>query len=79
MQVSRVLIIGGGIGGMSLAAALNKVGIEAHVYERAPQISEVGAGIALWPNARASLDQLGATERALRNSAPLHKVEMMSR
>lgn len=78
MQISRALIIGGGIGGMSLAAALCKVGIEAHVYERAPEINEVGAGIALWPNARACISQLGAAERAVQSCAPLHKVELMS-
>ncbi len=78
MLLNRVLIIGGGIGGMALAAALHKLGIEAQVYERASELREVGAGIALWPNARASMAQLGAVERALSSCAPLHKAEIMS-
>src|SRR5215467_3034096 len=58
----KVIIIGGGIGGLTAANALNRVGIEAHVYERAPQIREVGAGISLWTNAIRLLDVLGFGE-----------------
>ncbi|HYK39651.1 MAG TPA: FAD-dependent monooxygenase [Candidatus Eremiobacteraceae bacterium] len=58
----KVIIIGGGIGGLTAANALHKVGIEAHVYERAPQIREVGAGISVWTNAIRVLDALGFGE-----------------
>src|SRR5690242_14290600 len=47
----QAIIVGGGIGGLTAAIALEKVGIEAHVYERAPELREVGAGISLWANA----------------------------
>jgi salicylate hydroxylase len=40
----NVGIIGGGIGGVAAALALNRVGVEATVYERAPELREVGAG-----------------------------------
>ena len=46
----RIAIIGGGIGGLTAAAALRARGFEIHVYERAPTLSEVGAGIQIGPN-----------------------------
>lgn len=55
----RVAIIGGGIGGLATAIALGKCGIEADVYEQAPELREVGAGIALASNALLALDLLG--------------------
>jgi salicylate hydroxylase len=44
-------IIGGGIGGVAAALALHRAGVAATVYERAPELREVGAGMMLWPNA----------------------------
>jgi 2-polyprenyl-6-methoxyphenol hydroxylase-like FAD-dependent oxidoreductase len=52
-------IIGGGIGGMAAAAALHRFGVHATVYERAPRLEEVGAGMMLWPNATRVLKELG--------------------
>jgi 2-polyprenyl-6-methoxyphenol hydroxylase-like FAD-dependent oxidoreductase len=56
----RVIVIGSGIAGLSAALGLRKVGIEVTVYERAPELREVGAGISLWANAIRALDYLGA-------------------
>jgi 2-polyprenyl-6-methoxyphenol hydroxylase-like FAD-dependent oxidoreductase len=39
----KAIIIGGGIGGLTAAIALHKVGLEAHVHERAPRLCEIGA------------------------------------
>jgi salicylate hydroxylase len=61
----RVAIIGAGLGGLAAAGALRQRGIEVVVYERAPQLGEVGAGIQLGPNAVKVLHALGL-ERALR-------------
>jgi 2-polyprenyl-6-methoxyphenol hydroxylase-like FAD-dependent oxidoreductase len=41
----RVIIVGSGIAGLPTALALRKVGIEMAVYERAPELTEVGAGM----------------------------------
>lgn len=45
----RVAVIGGGIGGASAAIALRKEGFDVQVYEQAPELKEVGAGIGLRP------------------------------
>ncbi|HEY1189118.1 MAG TPA: FAD-dependent monooxygenase, partial [Gemmata sp.] len=56
----RVIIIGSGIAGLAAAVALRKVGAEVVVYERTPELREVGAGISLWANALRALDHIGA-------------------
>ncbi|MFN7922348.1 MAG: FAD-dependent monooxygenase [Bryobacteraceae bacterium] len=55
----RVIIVGGGIGGLTAAIALRARGIEAAVFERAQGAADVGAGISLWPNAMKALRKLG--------------------
>src|SRR5258706_5994475 len=55
----RALIIGGGIGGLTAAVALRRKGIEVEVYEKSPELREVGAGISLWANAVKGLRKLG--------------------
>jgi 2-polyprenyl-6-methoxyphenol hydroxylase-like FAD-dependent oxidoreductase len=55
----RVLIVGAGIGGLTAAIALRRKGLEVEVYERAAELTDVGAGISLWPNALKALYQLG--------------------
>jgi 2-polyprenyl-6-methoxyphenol hydroxylase-like FAD-dependent oxidoreductase len=56
--VKRAAIIGGGIGGLTTATALRKIGFAVDVYERAPELKEVGSGMSLWPNAVRSLHQI---------------------
>ena len=63
-------IVGGGIGGAAAALALQRVGIEATVYERAPELREVGAGMMLWPNATRVLKDLGLLEKVAALSGP---------
>jgi 2-polyprenyl-6-methoxyphenol hydroxylase-like FAD-dependent oxidoreductase len=55
----KVLIAGGGIGGLATALSLNAVGIEAEVFEQAHEIGEVGVGINLLPHAVKELAALG--------------------
>lgn len=47
----KAMVIGGGIGGLTAAIALRRVGVEAEVFERAPELRELGAGLGLYPNA----------------------------
>jgi salicylate hydroxylase len=51
--------VGGGIGGLAAAAALTRAGIEVSVYEQAPAIGEVGAGVLIGPNGVRMLHRLG--------------------
>jgi 2-polyprenyl-6-methoxyphenol hydroxylase-like FAD-dependent oxidoreductase len=62
----RALIVGGGIGGLAAAVALQRVGIKAAVFEKAPEFAEVGAGLSLWSNATLALRRLGLEAAALR-------------
>jgi salicylate hydroxylase len=55
----RIAIVGGGIGGLTLAVALRQRGIEADVYEQAPELTEIGAAIALSANSSRELRRLG--------------------
>ncbi|HEX8559075.1 MAG TPA: FAD-dependent monooxygenase [Pyrinomonadaceae bacterium] len=55
----RIVIVGGGIGGLAAALALGREGFEPAVYEQAPALLEVGAAIAVWPNAFRVLERLG--------------------
>ena len=58
----RVGIVGGGIGGLALAATLTKCGIESHLFERAPAFGEVGAGLQMTPNAVKVIRELGVSD-----------------
>jgi salicylate hydroxylase len=60
----RVLVAGGGIGGLAAALALARRGLDVEVLEQAPQLGEIGAGIQLGPNAFAALDALGVGAQA---------------
>jgi glycine/D-amino acid oxidase-like deaminating enzyme len=66
----RTAIVGGGIGGLTLALALRQRGIEANVYEQAPELTEIGAAIALSANSSRELRRLGMLD-ALTASARL--------
>ncbi|MEO9569764.1 MAG: FAD-dependent monooxygenase [Polaribacter sp.] len=55
-------IIGAGIGGLTTALAFEKKGIEYQIFEKAPVLNEVGAGIWLAPNALQVLESLGVLD-----------------
>ncbi len=55
----KITIVGGGIGGLSLALALHQRGLACEVYETVPEIRELGVGITLLPHAMRELASLG--------------------
>jgi salicylate hydroxylase len=58
----KVAVIGGGIGGLTVALALLRRGINVDIYEQSPEFREVGAGIEISPNGTRVLDTLGLKE-----------------
>ena len=62
MTKGKVLISGGGIGGVTAALCLAKVGYEVDIYEQAPEFGEIGAGLQLSPNCTRVLHHLGLAE-----------------
>jgi 2-polyprenyl-6-methoxyphenol hydroxylase-like FAD-dependent oxidoreductase len=67
--IGRVLVAGGGIGGLATALALRKAGIEVVVLERAARLRAAGCGVHLWTNALLALEDLGLAD-ALHAIAP---------
>ena len=57
-----IAIVGGGIGGLTLALALHQRGLACRVYESAPEVRELGVGITLLPHAMRELTALGLGE-----------------
>ena len=75
MNTLRIGIIGAGVGGLTAAIALRKVGCEVVVFEQTKRFGRVGADINLTPNSAHALDGLGLAD-ALRASAafPTHRL-----
>ena len=70
MAKRATLVIGGGIGGLSLARELAIRGLQVTVLERAPQLNPVGAGIIMNPNAMRVLERNGLAAELRRESWP---------
>jgi len=70
VQKLRVAIIGAGIGGLTLASWIAEMDkqkrIEVDIYEAAAELSEIGAGIHLWPRSFKMLAKVGLEEEVLR-------------
>ncbi|MFC9286325.1 FAD-dependent monooxygenase [Streptomyces sp. NPDC057052] len=56
---AKVLVIGAGIGGLTCAVALRRVGVDVEVYERATELREAGSGLSVMSNAVTALAGLG--------------------
>jgi salicylate hydroxylase len=62
MRSERIIIVGGGIGGMTAAAALAQAGFPVKLLEAAPAFGDIGAGVTLSPNAMKGFDHIGVCE-----------------
>ena len=67
----RIAILGGGIGGLATAAFLHREGLRAVVYEQAPRLAEVGAGLVVAPNAARQLRKLGVLDHLRKRAVQL--------
>jgi 6-hydroxynicotinate 3-monooxygenase len=62
----RIAVVGAGIGGLTAAAALRRIGVDVEIYEQATRFARIGAGIQMTPNAMRVLRALGLEERLVR-------------
>lgn len=78
MSADRILIAGGGIGGLAAAIALLQRGMAVEVHEQADELREFGAGIQISPNGNRALDALGVFEalRALSCNAASKEIRL---
>jgi salicylate hydroxylase len=74
----RIAIIGAGYGGAAAAKALSLLGADVKVYEQAPQMGEVGAGIGLRPATMARFRQWGIFDAVANVSSPSDYFEILS-
>jgi 2-polyprenyl-6-methoxyphenol hydroxylase-like FAD-dependent oxidoreductase len=73
--VAQIAIIGGGIGGLTAALALRQFGFQSEVFEQAPALLDVGAAIAIWPNAMRVLECLQLAEKILEKAGVMEAIE----
>lgn len=66
MRVSTALIIGGGICGLTTAAALARKGIAVKIFEQASGLKEVGAGLTVWHNGMFALNEIGLDDAVMK-------------
>jgi len=68
-RLDKIAIVGGGIGGLTAALALLRAGIDVDVYEQAPELKEVGAGVQISSNGTRVLHALGLADAVARVSS----------
>lgn len=74
----EIAIIGGGIGGLSTAIALSHQGFDVEVFEQAPVLLDLGAAIALWPNAMRALHHLQIADKVLDAAGVITQIHWLS-
>ncbi len=75
-SINKALIVGGGIGGLSMGIALRRAGIEAEIVELQKVYDVYGVGIIQQANALRALDAIGVADEAIRRGSPYGKVKM---
>ncbi|MEO1197995.1 MAG: flavin-dependent oxidoreductase [Pseudomonadota bacterium] len=75
----RVLIVGGGIGGLATALKLHQAGLEVEIFERSPEIRELGVGINTLPHAIKELADLGLLDALDKVAIRTHELIYMNR
>ena len=78
MTARNIMIIGAGIGGLSTALAFARLGHEVDILERAPVLSEVGAGLQISPNASRILIGLGLGDALAATMIVPHEIVLAS-
>lgn len=76
--MKKITIIGGGIGGLCTAIALCQQGFQVQIYESAPQLKALGAGLALSANAVKALKQIGLDQEILSIGNSFGQVKLLT-
>lgn len=76
---TEVLIVGAGVGGLTLALALHSKGVACRIVEAASSLEEIGAGINLQPHAVEVLHRLDLSEALRTQAAPISELSFFSR
>lgn len=74
----RVAVVGAGVGGLTLAAALTRIGVPCLVFEQTASLTEAGAGVQLSPNAIRPLVRLGIGPALRRHAVRITATEVRS-
>jgi salicylate hydroxylase len=72
----RIAVVGAGIAGLTLAAALARAGLHCDVFEQTRLIGDVGAGVQVAPNAAVLLHRLGLGERLREVAVQPHAIDL---
>src|SRR5215831_5350135 len=75
LSKGRALVIGAGLGGLAAAVALRRAGFGVEVYERSPQVREIGAGLSFWSNGVRAARALEIDAHILKRGAPIEWLE----
>ncbi|KAF9299851.1 hypothetical protein BGZ74_008584, partial [Mortierella antarctica] len=78
MEKPKVLIVGAGIGGLTLGLLLKKGGVPFQIYERAKEIRPLGSGMLLGSNVTALLQQLGLYEEFQAIGKPIVQTNLLN-
>src|SRR3954452_19790955 len=70
-QIEKVLVVGGGIGGLSTTVALRNAGVAVDVVEKNPKWDVYGVGIIQPPNAIGALARIGLAEQCIERGHPI--------
>src|SRR5687767_5619054 len=73
----RIAIVGGGIGGLTTALTLREFGFDSEVYEQAPALLDVGAAIAIWPNAMRVLERIKLADAMREHSGAIEEINWL--
>lgn len=76
LEGRKVAVVGGGVGGFAAALALTRRGAAVTLWERAPELGEVGAGLQIGPNGVAVLEALGVSERLRARASVPEAIEL---
>jgi 2-polyprenyl-6-methoxyphenol hydroxylase-like FAD-dependent oxidoreductase len=75
-NIKKVLVVGAGIGGQSVAIGLKKAGFEVDIIELHKEFNVYGVGIIQQANALRALDAIGVADEAMRRGSPYGKVKL---